>query len=328
MANLFPADGNAGAGTANPTFGLLQVQLSQQQATMDRQGLALTVAGNDNPAMLYPRLNKGGGGDYNWYLTRNQQDDLGMLLDPDGNVEFAQDVSIAKNATIQANASMATVSVLQDAAVGGTLSARNVDVVQNLNAATAAISGNATIAAATVTGNAAAASLTVNGDAAIGGTATILTAAVTANATVGGNAAITGNLAVTGTATISGDLSITAGALKIKQWQIAVPDYVFGHGYRLPELQEVASFVRARGHLPEMPSAAEFRAEGLDAAQMVFMLLKKIEELTLYLLQHDERLVALSQRFPHVESAPEPTAAGAPLPAAVGYESRGGRRRL
>jgi hypothetical protein len=84
-----------------------------------------------------------------------------------------------------------------------------------------------------------------------------------------------------------------AGALKIKNWELSVPDYVFEPGYRLAGLDEVAAFVQRQGHLPELPSAAEVAADGLDAARTILLLLKKIEEITLHLIRHEQQLKAL-----------------------------------
>jgi hypothetical protein len=58
-------------------------------------------------------------------------------------------------------------------------------------------------------------------------------------------------------------------------------------------LSEVKLFIDANGHLPEVPSAEQTEVEGMNVAEMNKVLLKKIEELTLYLLQQEERIKAL-----------------------------------
>lgn len=60
------------------------------------------------------------------------------------------------------------------------------------------------------------------------------------------------------------------------------PDYVFEEDYDLPTLDELESFITANKHLPEVPSAAEMEEEGIVLGDMNMLLLKKIEELTLY----------------------------------------------
>ena len=63
-----------------------------------------------------------------------------------------------------------------------------------------------------------------------------------------------------------------------------VPDYVFAEDYDLMPLDEVQAFIEENSHLPEVPSAADVKAEGLDMTNMQMTLLKKVEELTLYTL--------------------------------------------
>lgn len=74
-------------------------------------------------------------------------------------------------------------------------------------------------------------------------------------------------------------------------------DYVFKDNYKLPALSEVESFIRANGHLPGVPSEAEVKKEGINLAETDAMLLKKIEELTLYVLQQDKKIKALEDKL-------------------------------
>ena len=69
-----------------------------------------------------------------------------------------------------------------------------------------------------------------------------------------------------------------------------VPDYVFGKSYKLPLLAEVERYVKANSHLPDVPSEKELTKDGLDLAQMNIILLKKVEELTLYLIEQNKKL--------------------------------------
>jgi hypothetical protein len=61
-------------------------------------------------------------------------------------------------------------------------------------------------------------------------------------------------------------------------------DYVFEKDYNLMNILDVEKYVNANKHLPEIPSAKEFKAEGYKVAEMDELLLKKIEELTLYII--------------------------------------------
>lgn len=62
-------------------------------------------------------------------------------------------------------------------------------------------------------------------------------------------------------------------------------DYVFDKGYDLKPLSEVEKYVKENKHLPEVPSAKEVYSKGINVAQMDATLLKKIEELTLYVIE-------------------------------------------
>ena len=62
-------------------------------------------------------------------------------------------------------------------------------------------------------------------------------------------------------------------------------DYVFDKGYKLKSLSEVESYIAQKHHLPDVPSAEDVQCDGIDMAKMDATLLKKIEELTLYVLQ-------------------------------------------
>ena len=65
----------------------------------------------------------------------------------------------------------------------------------------------------------------------------------------------------------------------------AVPDYVFANDYKLKSLEEVETYIKQHSHLPEIPSAKEIEKNGLMLAEMNLSLLKKIEEMTLYMIE-------------------------------------------
>jgi hypothetical protein len=71
------------------------------------------------------------------------------------------------------------------------------------------------------------------------------------------------------------------------------PDYVFEKEYNLLPLAELESYIKANKHLPEVPSAKEMEANGMNLKEMNLILLKKVEELTLHLIEvkkENERL--------------------------------------
>jgi hypothetical protein len=71
------------------------------------------------------------------------------------------------------------------------------------------------------------------------------------------------------------------------------PDYVFNKNYELPSLQSVESFIKTNNHLPGVPSADKVKKEGIDLGDNQTILLKKVEELTLYIIDQDKKIVKL-----------------------------------
>jgi len=71
------------------------------------------------------------------------------------------------------------------------------------------------------------------------------------------------------------------------------PDYVFEPGYKLPELEELQLFILRNKHLPDVPSANEIEENGISLGEMNSLLLKKIEELTLYVIELKKEITKL-----------------------------------
>lgn len=70
-------------------------------------------------------------------------------------------------------------------------------------------------------------------------------------------------------------------------------DYVFDENYELKSLDEVQSFIDANHHLPDVPSAKVVEEEGINLAEMNKIMMRKIEELTLYILEQQKEIEAL-----------------------------------
>jgi hypothetical protein len=66
-------------------------------------------------------------------------------------------------------------------------------------------------------------------------------------------------------------------------------DYVFDPAYRLGPLSEVADYIKENHHLPDVPSAQEMQKNGASVGDMQAKLLAKVEELTLHMIEADER---------------------------------------
>lgn len=79
------------------------------------------------------------------------------------------------------------------------------------------------------------------------------------------------------------------------------PDYVFSRDYALSDLYSVEQFIKLNGHLPEIPSAKEIEQNGQDLGEMNKLLLKKVEELTLYLIEEKKRSDKLEVRLQDME---------------------------
>ena len=62
-------------------------------------------------------------------------------------------------------------------------------------------------------------------------------------------------------------------------------DHVFKKDYKLRPLDEVESFISQNNHLPDVPGESEILKNGSNLGQMDAILLQKIEELTLYVIQ-------------------------------------------
>ena len=65
-------------------------------------------------------------------------------------------------------------------------------------------------------------------------------------------------------------------------------DYVFEEDYNLPELEEVEAYIKSNKHLMDIPSEAEVMEHGISLGSMDAALLKKVEELTLYMIEQNK----------------------------------------
>ncbi|MBT1708767.1 hypothetical protein KK062_11055 [Fulvivirgaceae bacterium PWU5] len=85
--------------------------------------------------------------------------------------------------------------------------------------------------------------------------------------------------------------------LRVEKTSTTWPDYVFEKQYALPNLDTVASFIEQHKHLPDVPSAAEISEMGYTVGDMDAVLLKKVEELTLYIIQQQKEINALKDQL-------------------------------
>jgi hypothetical protein len=106
---------------------------------------------------------------------------------------------------------------------------------------------------------------------------------------------------------LSGTGALSIGTINANGYQLAVngsaiatsvtvkayanwPDYVFNKNYPLPSLTEIKTYIDQNHHLPEIPSEQQIEKDGLNLGEMNKLLVKKVEELTLYLIEKDKQL--------------------------------------
>jgi Repeat of unknown function (DUF5907) len=113
------------------------------------------------------------------------------------------------------------------------------------------------------------------------------------------NVDASGNVGIgtTNTADVNYKLFVETGirTRKVKVDVAAWPDYVFAPTYKLPSLNELEKFLLNNQHLPEVPSATEVEKNGIDLGNNQAILLKKVEELTLYMIDLNKKVEALAK---------------------------------
>jgi len=97
-----------------------------------------------------------------------------------------------------------------------------------------------------------------------------------------------------------GDIDVTEyslfakGGILTEEIRVALSsewaDYVFENEYELEPLENVEKFIKENKHLKDVPSAKEVEKNGIDLGEMNKVLLLKIEELTLYMIELNKKL--------------------------------------
>jgi hypothetical protein len=107
-----------------------------------------------------------------------------------------------------------------------------------------------------------------------------------------------GNVGI-GTSAVSGFKLSVAGKMRAEEIEVSLStgwaDYVFAEDYKLNSLEEVEAYITKNNHLPNVPSEKEVKEEGINLGEMDAVLLRKIEELTLYIIEQDKRIKELEK---------------------------------
>ena len=91
--------------------------------------------------------------------------------------------------------------------------------------------------------------------------------------------------------------TIGAKEVKVEITSSTWSDYVFSDNYKLKSLKEVENFINEKNHLPDIPTAKEVEDNGVNLGEMDAKLLQKIEELTLYIIEQNNKIEDLQSQI-------------------------------
>jgi len=124
--------------------------------------------------------------------------------------------------------------------------------------------------------------------------------------TTGGSPAMTVNGSDVGIGTTMPDAKLAVnGTIHSKKVIVDLngwSDYVFKKDYKLMPLAQVKSYIDQNQHLPDMPAASVVEKDGINLGEMNKLLTKKVEELTLYLIEMKKDNELLNQRISKLEN--------------------------
>ena len=96
---------------------------------------------------------------------------------------------------------------------------------------------------------------------------------------------------------IDGTLNAVEVHVKTDVWS----DYVFKKDYNIMSLAQLEKYISLNKHLPDVPSEKEVKEKGVNLSEMNVVLLKKIEELTLYVIELNKKNEAQNKKIEVLE---------------------------
>lgn len=115
----------------------------------------------------------------------------------------------------------------------------------------------------------------------------------------------TGNVAIGNTIATGYKLSVE-GKIICTEMRVNLvadwPDYVLRKDYELMPVEKLGEFIEKNGHLPNVPPAAEIEKSGMDVGEMQRLMMEKIEELSLYIIQQQQQIRELKDQLDKVKN--------------------------
>lgn len=115
---------------------------------------------------------------------------------------------------------------------------------------------------------------------------------------------VTGNVGI-GTTNFAGYKLSVNGRIRAKEIVVETgwSDFVFAPTYKLMPLETLEKYIKANNHLPEVPSAEEITKNGLKVAETQTIMMQKIEELTLYMIEQNKKMIELQAKIAELEKS-------------------------
>lgn len=102
---------------------------------------------------------------------------------------------------------------------------------------------------------------------------------------------------------VAGNVIAEEIVVKLKEnW----PDYVFERDYEKPDINELEYYIFKNHHLPGIPDAKKINNSGINVGEIQTKLLKKVEELTLYIIEQNKKIEKLENEYNLLKEKIEP----------------------